>query len=326
MMSWSAALKVFLLSTFLLVFGGIFINFGQMRHLLKKRTGRIYSTVAHKAKHQEPALHLHQVGKIFFNRIPKTGSRGTRDLMQEVNQYSWNEQLSFLNKPINMTAVYYNQSRKDINLLRTLSRRTRPWILTPHFQYFDFKSMGTEFSNSTYITVVRDPIKRVVSHYNYIRQHEYTNAEWTRTPEDRNRHIDACVQEKHVECSSRYFTHETIAYFCGYHPTCRHNTRDALNKAKSNFWAYSVVGILEEYKDFWLQLEHTFPEYFSAAVQAYNSAKKLGKDHDNKTKYKYLPSNKTLELMKVTLHLEIEFYEWIKKHVHDRVKKIEQSK
>ncbi len=173
-----------------------------------------------------------------------------------------------------------------------------------------------------YISVVRDPISRAVSHYNYIRIYSGYNREWLNTTKDKKRSINTCVQENYPECSSRYFTHELMFYFCGYDPSCAYNTRDTLNRAKANYKHFSVVGILEEYEDFWLLLQHTLPQYFSGAVQSFRSRKKIGKEQINKGKYNSLPTNVTLELMKERLALDIEFYEWIKKNVHEKVAKL----
>ena len=49
--------------------------------------------------------------------------------------------------------------------------------------------LSDDFQASTYINIVRDPVKRAISHYNYIRDPRKVkyNSEWTSKREDRLR-------------------------------------------------------------------------------------------------------------------------------------------
>ncbi len=96
-------------------------------------------------------------------------------------------------------------------------------------------------------------------------------------------------------------------------------------RAKSHYRHYSVVGLLEEFADFWSMLEQALPQYFSGAFQTYISMKKSGKDKLNKGHYKSKPNPITLEIMKERLALDLEFYGWVKKNVYENMAKLKSS-
>ena len=54
----------------------------------------------------------------------------------------------------------------DLGLL-PLEQRARFRLVMGHFQYGIHEFLPQEY---TYVTIVRDPVERVISHYNYLRQ------------------------------------------------------------------------------------------------------------------------------------------------------------
>lgn len=127
--------------------------------------------------------------------------------------------------------------------------------------HFYFRSRLNLPQAHTYINQVRQPVRRLVSHYHYMRSR---NRPKNRLKEflaskEKKESLEKCVRQQHKGCRSNVMTR----FFCGRHYYCRKGTLRALLKAKHNVKRfYAVVGLLETY-DIYLQiLNKRLPKFF----------------------------------------------------------------
>ncbi len=109
-------------------------------------------------KREVGLLEIPDVTQIFYNRIPKSGSLTTKDLLHKINCLDVNKRLQFLKISPNLATIYNNETDKssgkqtELQKVSAMEHSETPWMFSPHFQYFDFKNTSASFRNSTYIT------------------------------------------------------------------------------------------------------------------------------------------------------------------------------
>lgn len=197
----------------------------------------------------------------------------------------------------------------EMNRYRNL-RKSLLYIRHVHFINF------TNFSEQmpTYINVVRDPFKRMVSSYYFRRQ------VFRYSKEDKERSFDDCVKMNISECVEPIYTFVVIPFFCGLHDYCLQPCRKALEQAKYNVvHSFPVVGYLEKLDEFLEVLELYWPQMFHNAKRQYQDM--LGMSNTDNVKHKTTfafkqePSNGIETIMKSRKEFvyEYEFYNFIVK-------------
>lgn len=137
--------------------------------------------------------------------------------------------------------------------------------------HFYFRSNLNLPQAHTYINQVRDPIRRLVSHYHYMRS---TNRPTDRIKEflnsgERNESLKQCFRRQHKGCRNNVMTR----FFCGRHSYCLRGNWRALQKAKHNIKRYyAAVGLLEHYEVYLQILYRRLPKFFHE-VSSYNIGK-----------------------------------------------------
>jgi hypothetical protein len=130
---------------------------------------------------------------ILFMHIPKTAGTAFREAMIENYKHS---QVAYLYPHPPGFLV------SNLGLL-PLEQRARFRLVMGHFQYGIHEFLPQEY---TYVTIVRDPVERVISHYNYLRQTqpEITSdgAVTLSLPEMLERHRTANFDNLMVRCFS----------------------------------------------------------------------------------------------------------------------------
>lgn len=123
----------------------------------------------------------------------------------------------------------------------------------PHIKYirghYLFSNIAAQqFGDSiSFVTMLRDPVKRFISGYFYNRHKDYGNNQL-------NEHLD-----KYVTSQAAYHSGQTyVRYLCGdpEQKDCR--SSEALEQAKSNLHKFSVVGCLEHKDIFFNQFYQQF--------------------------------------------------------------------
>lgn len=113
----------------------------------------------------------------------------------------------------------------------------------------------------TYINQIRDPVRRLVSHYHYMRSNNRpaNRIKEFRASGEKDESLDKCFRLQHRGCKNNVMTR----FFCGRHFYCRRGNGRALHKAMNNIKRfYATVGLLEHY-DIYLQILHKLlPKFF----------------------------------------------------------------
>lgn len=127
--------------------------------------------------------------------------------------------------------------------------------------HFYFRSNLNLPQAHTYINQVRDPVRRVVSHYHYMRsmnRPRYRIKEFLASGEMMES-LEQCFRLQHKGCQNNVMTR----FFCGRHSYCRRGNRRALQKAKHNIKRYyATVGLLEHYEVYLQILSKRLPKFF----------------------------------------------------------------
>lgn len=113
----------------------------------------------------------------------------------------------------------------------------------------------------TYINQVRDPVRRVVSHYYYLRSSIRPRRRIKKflKSKARSETLEECFKLQHQGCQNNVMTR----FFCGKSPFCKTGSRRALEKAKYNIkHFYASVGVLEAYTAYLQVLHKRLPKFF----------------------------------------------------------------
>ncbi|CAH1267882.1 UST [Branchiostoma lanceolatum] len=212
-----------------------------------------------------PKHNYSHVGKVFYNRLPKCGSRAMKVLiaqLEEKNQFKF-----FTDKNLHAKALH---GEPLLRFAQMIDKLPRPSIYEKHTYFIDFPLLDAE--QPIYINLVRDPIERRVSAYYFLRYGRYGNdfapiLKLRRTEEQRNQTFDYCVVNNLKECSATEPNSFILTqYFCGQSTICTKPSQAAVEVAKENIRRhYAVVGVLEEFSSFLKVLEVVMPQFFRGA-------------------------------------------------------------
>ncbi len=126
------------------------------------------------------------------------------------------------------------------------------------YGHFLFSERADEFFGSSYkyVTVLRDPVKRVISNYRAAKHIKYIT-------DDFDAYLDSDVAKRHARVNLRYFS--GIAEI---NDDC---CEDALSRSKKNIEKFSVIGFVDNLELFCKQ----FKKHFTVMpkIYHYNSAK-----------------------------------------------------
>ncbi|CAD7083096.1 unnamed protein product [Hermetia illucens] len=269
---------------------------------------------------------------VFFNRVPKTGSQALMQLVKELT-------------PINKIQTARDKAQKyetvimgplhQINVAEEVAEQKEPTFYSKHVAYINFTRY--ELPKPIYINLVRDPIERIISWYNYVRAPWYYKQlqsifKDVKIPEKEWMELDfdTCVRQKNKLCvfeqgvindGSSDHRRQTL-FFCGHNRAecLPFNSRDVLQKAKTIVEEeYAVVGTWEEPNITLSVLEHYVPMFFKGITEVYYN-KKEKFDKVNKNSLKKPVSDEVREMLRRNLTNEIEFYEFCKQRLHKQYK------
>lgn len=254
--------------------------------------------------------------KIFYNRVPKCGSRNIIDLL-----YSAARRNHFKFICHKEYVPFYHDEEYNKKTVSLIENKEGPLIYEGHYHFMRFEKYNS--TQPTYINVIRDPLDRMMSWYYFIRFQPGHMRDMDN--ETRDRSFDECVRLRLPECvqpmgdDSEHGYFKIIPFFCGHEPFCRQPTMRALNQAKENVKKhYAVVGATEYLKETIEVLEYFLPSFFEGAKDDYER-----KVHGMKEKYKTIKrshaNKETQEVMKGLLALEYDFYEFVRQNLMNQL-------
>ncbi|KAJ8020761.1 Heparan sulfate 2-O-sulfotransferase 1 [Holothuria leucospilota] len=257
---------------------------------------------------------------ILFHALPKCGSRTFLTLAEWSEDYR-NGLMTIDTSLYTLPAAPSNMSREIFMrdfLTRYLEKIPKKYIfLYTHARFVDLRKHEWRMR---YVSIIRDPLSRLVSWYYYLRNRDGTNLtrsemQWRSKLKDLpNETFDQCVQNSGNDCMAKFLSISTTSFFCGYDSKCSADGNFALARAKENVVRhFDVVGIMEDYSSFVQVVESLISPTFSGAVNNYARFQQGTSYVSNmKTQGKILPSKETRQIMIEKLSYDYKFYNFVK--------------
>ncbi|XP_002740956.1 uronyl 2-sulfotransferase-like [Saccoglossus kowalevskii] len=242
---------------------------------------------------------------VIFNRIERTGSRTLLTIAEKLSKkYNYTVQTR------DAWAMKYMGLGEQKALVHTVNAVKTPFIYDQSVHYIHFPRYGSK--QPFWISLVRDPLRRIISLYYYKRYGDVGTRPNASQPTAGKPSFDDCVLKNQPECSLKN-VFRVIPYFCGQSAGCRVPNKWALETAKKNVEEnFKFVGVLEELNTTFQVLEVLLPQFFHGAPRVHKSIISSGVVDHFKSFPGQPPSEQALTKMKGRLALEYEFYEFVK--------------
>ena len=241
---------------------------------------------------------------VFFIRIPKCASTSFVDLLKDL-QTQHDLKLHF--NPSGAFNWHEKLIQQVTNFIKKQQKVTNKLVYARHFYHIDFK-----LPNYTYITIVREPVSRLISSYLYYHFSSRPHIQAMIDPAHKNESLETCLDLSHEGCTSNLMT----KYFCGHDPRCADGSTYSLLKAKTNLEKhFAVVGIVENLAWTYELFRHMLPDYFSHLdIQKSTSYRR------NKNEQTIEVSTRLHQKIKRLNHADVLLYQYIKERFALQVK------
>lgn len=273
----------------------------------------VNDTVQRVTSRDEPATYnTSRIPVVLFNVLPKTGSRTLVMLVHKVRSLGTINNITMSNSmDLRKTP---EEKIKQIN--ETLACRKNPSFIYSHLKFIKF---GQDEGTPMYISIIRDPIDRLVSLYYFKRYGDSFSENSTKMSQmfkekmkARNlidASFDECVSMQQKECFSEWALNSLVYHYSGYDNLCDNHDWECMSaKAKENVKKhYTLVGMLEDYHNFVRVLEKMIPEVFLGIDSFYRSD-----FAEMKTRQKLPPSEKVRNILRQNMKNDYDFYEFVK--------------
>lgn len=273
------------------------------------------------AEQQEGITCLPSFPKILlFIRIPKCASTSFLSIAEEISSHRLEGDGKGFDLHFNPSGAYdWNKEmiKSVLSTLREQSLIGDRSMYIRHFYYVNFEDHsiheGQPLPSFSYITIVREPVSRIVSSYLYYHFSSKPHIQRILNPKHKNESLETCVQYSHEGCTPNLMTR----YFCGQERSCASGSLAALEKAKRNIERhFKVVGLLENLKETYLLYKVLLPGYFKDL----DESKGLGL-RKNKNERRMELSSSLQERIKETNGADVLLYEYIKERFFEQLRK-----
>jgi len=258
---------------------------------------------------------------IFYDKLPKCGSSTLNTILRFLQK---KHHFNFRKIEPSEVALQENQQLLDI----LDDEFQSPYFLLNHHYFFDFSKFN--WQQPTYINVIRDPLEWFTSRFYFAR------FGWNRSPgcrsdlckmteEEQNMTIDECVAKRHPQCTDSTWLY--LPFICGSSPEClnRSTTEQriaSLEISKQHVLQdYYFVGILEQFEETLMLLEHLLPSYFKGAVAIWKKKNIQEVQKSTKTKNRREMNEESRKFfLEGPLKYEQMFYDFTRKIFNERLK------
>ncbi|CAF0906503.1 unnamed protein product [Didymodactylos carnosus] len=258
--------------------------------------------------------------RIIYTRVPKCGSTTLLRLFQDQSQ------IMNFNVAVRGPAWTYQLNTEERKRYIMEINNLQPFtIFIRHIYFVNFGFQQSSSSSLGHISLIRDPIKRIISQYYFVRHRclhdkicpgKFNKAYINQT-------LDECLEHSTYKCISMVNgVSNMIGFFCGQSLFCNDlNSVKPLKKAKLNIIQYyTMVGMLEQLDQFLYVLNHQMPRYFDNIHHLYKARKSPRKNKSAKPPH--LPNNHTIKKLKILLKNEYELYEFVYKRFNEQYTKL----
>nr|XP_039252432.1 uronyl 2-sulfotransferase-like [Styela clava] len=221
-------------------------------------------------KKAEPSQELLKSKTVFYNRVGKCGSRSLLHLVRVLGSMKGFKVLS----SNDVANVHPNSTEVEKEMKKISSFIKKPTLYDRHIHYLDFKAFGLE--EPIYINMIRDPIRRFSSQYNYLKYGDAAGG--VKKPRNDLPDINECVMKNISLCSRTTFMFYIGSYFCGFDEVCSIRSRDRIELAKKHIDEnYYAIGLTEEFENTIKLLEKMLPSFFKGVTRLWNKEIKMWK-------------------------------------------------
>eukprot|EP00735_Rhodelphis_limneticus_P004111 TRINITY_DN15666_c0_g1::TRINITY_DN15666_c0_g1_i1::g.18789::m.18789 TRINITY_DN15666_c0_g1::TRINITY_DN15666_c0_g1_i1::g.18789 ORF type:complete len:339 (-),score=15.28,sp/O17645/HST2_CAEEL/31.72/2e-24,Sulfotransfer_2/PF03567.9/1.8e-14,DEC-1_N/PF04625.8/5.5,Trypan_PARP/PF05887.6/11 TRINITY_DN15666_c0_g1_i1:164-1180(-) len=253
---------------------------------------------------------------VFYNRVPKTGSSTFQSITANLLKL---HNFIYFQSSVSHSAGDIHGAFAEIRTTWTTSRTTNSSMLFDKHQYFIEPDVYPAFnlpSPSTHINIIREPVARVLSYYDYLRwgpRPGYLAQALLKLP-FASRTFEECVEAYRTNTSVAFVQdcmgiNEQMRYFCGVDPICYTNSPAALELAKKHLLEhYAFVGLSERFEETLLLAEKILPGFFQGSLDIYEH---LPLERVNNAKKSH-PSEEILQYWRDKNQLDMQFYDFAK--------------
>ncbi|XP_033635407.1 uronyl 2-sulfotransferase-like isoform X3 [Asterias rubens] len=279
--------------------------------------------------------------KVFFIRIPKTGSRTLDDLVtHQLRQKQYKcfklQPSTHLSKSSFQGSFLLSLSSNCVDdKIHFINNQKGNCFFSAHFGYINYEWP----SPPMVISLVRDPVERLMSSYYYSMygDNEKSAATLSYVKSMRSKMAQAmggnttvptlseCILQDLPFCTDHKRLFTTLKYFCGNDLRCSNLSEWTYNQTVKNIDASLAVGLTEEFEDYLRVLEQLVPSLFEGLVTIYKkpSSVEAGKTYATKTKHHKEPlTPQAQEKLLHVLQMEYRIYNYIKNRFHQLKKEL----
>lgn len=149
----------------------------------------------------------------------------------------------------------HKSSHPEKDIVKYVDTKPLPSLFHSHTFFCPMSS--TDERNITFISMVRNPLERLLSLY-------YSGTHAFRTAGVKVKSYNECVLSNDNVCVGNWTRHTLVHHFCGYDVKCAHASTWAFERAKYNIAnKYLVVGIVADFERFMKLLEALAPIVFN---------------------------------------------------------------
>lgn len=247
---------------------------------------------------------------LFFNRIPKSGSTTLQDFFRSLSNYV-DVEVDIYPQGASKWATSDIEEVEDRSM-KLLKRAklmhgghnsesyTPRGIYIQHFYYSEFPGLSAIETNYGYITLLREPVSRVISAYYYYR---FTK-NFKMPPHHKQASLSECVRGELYGCEANLMTQ----YFCGHEDGCASKNREhryAFYTASQNIQKYIAVGITEDFLTSVKLFKKLLPDFIPEFVELPQTLKK---QNINKLDYMSEVTDSEIAEIKEKNFLDIRLY------------------
>ncbi|KAK2159953.1 hypothetical protein LSH36_143g06046 [Paralvinella palmiformis] len=224
-------------------------------------------------KRHVPLHLLRRCSHVFYNRVPKCGSRSLYDTFITLGE---KRGVTVRKKAMGIGRDPTSRLHKINPYIEQLQKMTGCQIIAKHLYFINLPRISKK--PIIMINVLREPLDQLISVYSWKRFGDATNDFKGPTATNSTMSLDDCIAANNVSDSCFYWQMLAFPFLCQHSEGCweRHEPNmEQLQRAKWHIDnSFLLVGITEDMTSFLGVLEIMLPQFFSGVGQVYEENSK----------------------------------------------------